>query len=225
MTPPIRTRPDGTKYPISGGGGGGGVRAVIAGGVALAVWASGGGAVPFGTSTGSSALSAAESAAVRNIKTNLSKAREDVRRGKPERAWQRLKLRKTPEKVRDAVECAVSSYGRVQEFFAHRPCKDLRRVQFTVSYDDGTMAVLVSRVRMYSTKDARRFRNLIDEYGTGDIRPVLPHVRFTGHHYDSRRDRSTVFVAEIEPVAGNVPEPILETTTEAAVVLARSAPG
>lgn len=197
---------------------------MIAGGVALTVWASGGGAVPFGTSTGSSALSAAESAVVRDIKTNLSKARQDVRRGKPERAWQRLKLRKTPEKAREAVECAVFSYGQVQEFFAHRPCKDLRRVQFSVSYEDGTMAVLVSRVRMYSTKDARRFRKLIDEYGTGDIQPVLSHVRFTGHHYDSARERSTVFVAEIEPTAGHVPEPILEATAEAAVVLARSAP-
>ncbi len=220
MTPPIRTRPDGMKYPLSGGRGNG-TTAAIAVGAALTVWAASGGAV--GPAVSGPAMSAAESAVVRNIQTNLPKARKDVQRGKPELAWQRLRLRKGTEKIHEAVECAVFSYGQVQEFLTRTPCKDLQRVQFPVSYDGGTMSVLVSRVRMYSARDAHRFRNLIDEHGTGDIQPVLPDVRFTGHHYDSARDRRTVFVAETEAAAGEIPEPILEATAQAATMLARSA--
>lgn len=220
MTPPIRTRPDGTKYPLRGDGGGGKSAApVVAVGVAVAVWAGSGGVLV----SEQTAMSTAESAVVRNITKNLPKARQDVQRGKPAQAWQRLGLRKGVEEIHEAVECVVFSYGQVQQFFVQTPCRDLQRVQFPVSYEGGTMSVLVSRVRMHSTWDARRFRNVIDEDGTGDIRPVLPDARFTGHHYDSTRDKTTVFVAESEAITGDIPEPILDLTADVATMLARSA--
>ena len=100
MTPPIRIRPDGTKYPLRGGSGNG-TTAAIAVGTALTLWAASGGVV--GPAVSGPAMSAAESAVVRNIQTNLSKARQDVRRGKPERAWQRLRLRQGTEKIHEAV--------------------------------------------------------------------------------------------------------------------------
>lgn len=234
MTPPIRTGPDGKRYPLRGGGGKGPTKSVVAGGVALAVWASGGGAGGVsvgglsgggmsGSSAGSSAMSAAESATVRSIRTNLPKARKQAKRGKRDRAWRRLKLTKGRSRVHEALECAALSYGRVQEFFVENPCRDLRRVQFPVSYQGGTISVLVSRVRMPSARQARQLQHVIDEHGSGDIRPVLPTVRFTGYNYHSDRDRRTVVVAETEPAAGSVPEPILESTARAAVTITAGA--
>ncbi|SFT34898.1 hypothetical protein SAMN04487904_101368 [Actinopolyspora lacussalsi subsp. righensis] len=225
MAPEFRSRPDGTKYPIRGGNGKG-KATVVAGGVALAVWATGGGTGGVtlgGSGTTTASMSTADTAVVRGIGKNLSKARRDVKRGNRERAWKRLGLRRGRRVTRSAVECVTSTYGQVREFFVRTPCRDLRRFQFPVEYDSGTISVLVSRVRMRSSAAARDFRSLIDEHGTGDIHPVLSTVRFTGHHYDSAPRRDTVFVAETESRTGNVPEPVLDTTAEAAAALARSA--
>ncbi|MBQ6641421.1 MAG: hypothetical protein IJH84_10370 [Saccharopolyspora sp.] len=226
MAPRFRSRPDGSKYPI---GGGGGAATVIAGGAAFAIWAASSGAggigagVGGGGGTAASAMSAAESAVVRNISKNLSKARKDVQRGKPVQAWRRLGLRKGTSKTREAAECAVFSYGRVQDFFTRNPCRGLHRVQFPVSYDGGSASVLVSRVQMRNATQARQFRRLIDEHGSGDVEPFLPDVQFTGEHYDSARDRSAVFVAEAESASGDVPDQVLDSVAEAAVLLARRA--
>lgn len=225
MAPEFFTRPDGTKSPIRGGGKGSGTTAVIAGGVALTLWAagSGGGGAIVGGSAESAAMSAAESAVVRNIKTNFSKARQDIKRGDSRQAWRRFGLRKSTGKTTEAVECAVFSFGEVQDFFTRTPCAGMQRVQFPVSHDGRTISVLVSRVQMRSASDARQFKSLIDRHGTGDIQPVLPDTRFTGHHYDSHRDRRTVFVAETEATSGDVPDPLLDTIADAAVLLARVA--
>ncbi len=228
MAPRFRTRPDGSKYPIGGGGGGGGAATVVAGGAVLAIWAasSGAGGIGAGIGTGGgtgAAMSASESAVVRNISKNLSKARKDVQRGKPSQAWRRIGLRKGTAKTREAAECAAFSYGRVQNFFIRNPCRGLHRAQFPVSYDGGSASVLVSRVQLRSTAQARRFRRLIDEHGSGDLRPFLPDVRFTGEHYDSAPDRSAVFVAEAESASGGVPDQVLDSMAEAAVLLARRA--
>ncbi|SFE32528.1 hypothetical protein SAMN04487819_11128 [Actinopolyspora alba] len=225
MTPPIRTREDGTRYPIRGGNGKG-KATVVAGGVALAVWASGGatgGVTLGGSGTTTASMSTADTAVVRGIGRNLSKARRDVKRGNRERAWKRLGLRRGRRVTRSAVECVAATYGEVRDFFVRTPCRDLRRFQFPVDYDSGTISVLVSRVRMRSSAAARDLRSLIDEHGTGDIRPVLSTVRFTGHHYDSTLRRGTVFVGETESRTGNVPKQVLDSTAEAAVALARSA--
>ncbi|MFC7343461.1 hypothetical protein [Saccharopolyspora griseoalba] len=185
----------------------------------MALAASAGGGAVGGT-TGSAAMSAAESAVVRNVQSNLSKAKRDVRRGKPGQAWRRLGLRKGANNTLDAVECASLSFGEVQDFFARHPCRSMRRVQFPVSYEGGRIWVLVSEVRMRSASEARRFTALIDRHGTGDTRPVLPTVEFTGHNYDSDQQRRTVFVAESEPASGAAPEQLLEATAKAAAELA-----
>ncbi|SDK77438.1 hypothetical protein SAMN04487820_112155 [Actinopolyspora mzabensis] len=227
MTPKFRRRPDGTIYPLEGGGGGKGKATIVAGGLALTVWATGGGGTGGvtlgGSGTSTASMSTADTAVVRTIGKNLSKARRDVTRGNRKRAWKRLGMRQGNRVTGNAVECVTSTYGQVREFFVRTPCRDLRRFQFPVNYENGTISVLVSRVRMRSSAAARDFRSLIDEHGTGDIRPVLPTVRFSGYHYDSAHRRSTVFAAETESRTGNVPKQVLDSTAKAAIALARSA--
>ncbi|MER5392776.1 hypothetical protein [Saccharopolyspora sp. NPDC002686] len=194
---------------------------MAAAGTAVALSASGGiGTGVLGGSTGSSALSAAESAVVRNIQSNLTKAQKTARQGKPQQAWRQLKLRQGREQAKSAVECWAFSFGQVQEFFARTPCADLHRVQFPLTDDNGnTVSVLVSKVRMRSTSDARELRRLIDEHGTGDIRPLVENVPFTGEHYDSKVSGKVVVLAETEPTSGEPSPVVLETISEAAVAL------
>lgn len=222
MAPKFRTNKNGKPYPIHEGKGRGRATAVAVGTV-LAVSGAGGsvgtGAL-VGSSGGSASLTAAESAVVRGVRSNLTKARTSVRRGKPKQAWRKLGLRRGRARVREAARCWAFSFGQVQEFFAHTPCRSMRRAQFPVTVADGTTVwVLVSRVRMGSVADAGEFKRLIDVHGTGDIRPILPTVSFSGHNYDSRSSGRTVVVAETEPTAGTPPGPVLESITHAAVVL------
>jgi hypothetical protein len=217
----FRSRPDGTKYPIHAPKGRGGTAAVAVG-TALLMAAGGGGA---GTATlagsigSSSAVSAAESAVIRGIRANLSKAKQTARSGKPKQAWRQLGLRQGRKHADGRAACWALSFGEVQEFFLRKPCQQLDRLQFEVTDDNGNaMAVLVSRVKMPRSRDAYSFKRLIDVHGTGDIRPVLPDVHFTGHHYDSEVSGRSVIVAETEPLRGNPSDQLLETVAEAAVV-------
>ncbi|MGJ7909044.1 hypothetical protein ACOQFL_21490 [Actinopolyspora sp. H202] len=226
MASKYRSRPDGTVYPLEGGSGGKSKATVVAGGVALAMWASGGGTGGVtlgGSGTTTASMSTADTAVVRTIGKNLSKARRDVKRGNRNRAWKRLGLRQGRRVTGKTVKCVTTTYGEVREFLVETPCRDLRRFQFPVDYEGGTISVFVSRVRMRSSAAARDFRSLIDEHGTGDIRPVLSTVRFSGYHYDSAHRRGAVFVAETESRTGNVPKQVLDSTAKAATALARSA--
>lgn len=224
----FRSRPDGTRYPVHKRKGHGGAAAVAVG---TAVALAGGGATGTvgsvgsvgsmgGSAGGTAASSVAESATIRGIQSNTFKAQRTVRDGKPKRAWRQLRLRQTGKKTKRTAECAAFSYGQVRDFLSREPCRDLARAQFTVSDDDGrAMSVLVSRVRMHSYPKANEFRRLIDEHGTGDIRPVFPHVRFTGHHYDSKPSRKTVIVAETEAAHGGVSDELLDAVATAATRL------
>lgn len=220
----FRSRPDGTKYPLngggSGGGGGSGATLLVVGAFVLAAAGGGGAAGTLGVIGAGS--SAAESAVVRSMGKNLGKARKDVRSGKPKQAWKRMRLQRGSAR-RDAVECALVSFGRVQEFLVEHRCRDVQRLQVPLSHDGGTMSVLVSEVRLRSAHQAWEFKELLDEHGSGDIRPISPHPEFTGEHYDSKRRGSSVLVAESEPVDGAVSDELLDTTAETAVQLARAA--
>ncbi|MBE9373960.1 hypothetical protein IQ251_05815 [Saccharopolyspora sp. HNM0983] len=217
MAPEFRSRPDGTKYPLRNGGGGGPLVAV---GV-FAIAAAGGGGVAGTAGITGAGASAAETAVVRGIGQNLGKATKQVRAGKPQQAWRTMRLQRGSS-LRDTAECALISFGEVQEFLVQHGCRDIGRVQFPLTHEGGTMSVLVSEVRLRSAGDAREFKARMDEHGTGDIRPISPRPAFTGEHYDSARRGSTVLVAEAEPAAGSTSEELLDTTAEAAVALARA---
>lgn len=230
--PPIRTDKFGRKYPLrgrNGGGKGGGTATTIAAGTALAIWlantGTGGIGGSIGGTAGSSAMSTVESTVMRQMGKNLTKAQRTAKRGNPKKAWRELGLRRGRKEQRvnrSSAECAALSYGEVQQFLGENGCRGLNRWQAPLSYEDGSMSVLVSRVRLRSTRDAGEFKRLIDRHGTGDVRPVLPEPHFTGHHYDSRRAGRTVFVAETEPTAPGVPDELLGTTAETAIALSHA---
>ncbi|WP_207630567.1 MULTISPECIES: hypothetical protein [unclassified Actinopolyspora] len=223
-------RKDGVVYPMEEGDGkrGKGGKILGASVAAMLVYSGGGlGTTSLGGVVGggeSAGVSAADSAVVRTVRQNLTASKRAARKGKRKRAWSRLRLRRGPRRPHEAAECAVLSHGGVRDFFLENPCRGLDRVQFPLTdANGGTVVVLVSWVRMPGRRRAREFRELIDVHGTGDIRPVVPGTRFTGHHYDSQRRGSTVVVAEAEPAGGGAPEEVLETVPEVATKL--PAPG
>lgn len=76
--------------------------------------------------------------------------------------------------------------------------------------DNGTeIVVSVAWVEMHDSIAALRLRELADIHGTGNVSPLpsvvvgAEPVRWTGHNYDSRRDRRTVVIAEVEPLRGS----------------------
>lgn len=106
----------------------------------------------------------------------------------------------------DEGDCAAHSYGLVREFFQEYSCSALFRVLFEVR--DGRVVVLVAVawVDMPDVRHARAFKDLVDRDGTGNItelsreRGPYQDVRFTGEHYASIREDSTVINAQAQPL-------------------------
>lgn len=220
--PEWRTLPDGRRIPLNRPKGRSGPAAVAVG-AAVVLGASGGiggTSAVGGSAGGSSAVSAAETAVVRNIQSNLGKAKRTARQGNSQRAWQQLRMRKGRERNENAIECAAFSFGQVREFFLTTPCQGLERWQYPITDEAGsTMVVTVSKVTMRRASQARQFRRLIDEHGTGDIHPLIPLVPFTGHYYDSKPGGRSVIVSEAEPLSGDPSEVVLQATAEAATAI------
>lgn len=211
-----RTRPDGTVYPITRKKGAGAVAVVAAG--AIAVGATSGGVVAGSGASG--AMSSAMRAKVSEAKTAISK-------GRPNRAWRHLGLRRGLRKTAEHATCAALSYGAVRAFFVLTPCRSLRRMTAPLSDASGNSVVLaVSWVRMRSERDAARFKLLVDTHGTGNIAPIGRDalqrdygVIFTGNHYDSDLDDKTVVVADAEPMRGHAPADLLRGVATVGVAL------
>ncbi|MGH3908023.1 MAG: hypothetical protein ACRDTE_28165 [Pseudonocardiaceae bacterium] len=204
-----------------GSGGGGAVAAAVLAG-AIAVSGGGAGAA---SSAGAAALDSA--AGLQRIHVNTTKAKKPASRGREGEAWSRMALKpiKNP-RVRSAVQCAVHSHGQVREFFIHTPCRSLQRKLLALVDEQGNIILVsIAWVRMSSTSSAREFKELIDIYGTGDVSPLagellgLNGIKFTGKHYDSRKARTLVVIAETESVSGQPHPELLDSIAEVAVLL------
>lgn len=137
-------------------------------------------------------------------------------------------MRNLKQKAEPALDCLQHSFGDVREFFLHTPCRSLDRLLLTIGDDKGTVVVVsVAWVAMRNRSQAQRFKDLDDTHGTGNITPLagalldMADVRFTGRHYDSRRDKNTVVVAEAEPLSGSLGHDELKAFAEVAVLLPR----
>jgi hypothetical protein len=107
----------------------------------------------------------------------------------------------------DDSDCVAHSYGLVREFFRDCPCSALFRALFEVRDERrNVVLVAVAWVDMPDVRQARAFKELVDRDGTGNItelsRETGPYqdVRFTGDHYASIRDDTTVINAQAQPV-------------------------
>ncbi len=107
----------------------------------------------------------------------------------------------------DDDDCVAHSYGQVQRFFREHPCQALYRSLFEVrDRRGGLVLIAVAWVDMPDATSARAFRELVDVHGTGNITELnrdggrYQAVRFTGEHYASTLEGSTVVNAQAEPV-------------------------
>lgn len=218
-----------------GGAGGGSDKGtsghVVAGAVAAIAIASAGGG--FGAGIGATAGSSgggtvAESVASRNIATRKANGKRAASRGNADEAWRRMGLRGVKRAAKRDLECVVNSFGQIREFFLRTPCTSLDRALFAVVDERGVLVVVsVAWVGFRTRGDARRFKELDDVHGTGNVSPLggaflgLADVRFTGQHYHSRRAGAMTVIAEAEPVDGVVEDVVLDSVAEVAVLLPR----
>jgi hypothetical protein len=104
----------------------------------------------------------------------------------------------------------------------------LDRALFAAVDEQGDLVVVsVAWVGFRTRGDARRFKEVVDVWGTGNVSPLggavlgLADVRLTGQHYDSRRAGAVTVVAEAEPVSGSFSDDLLDGMAEVAVLLPR----
>ena len=212
--------------PIGGKSGRSGA-AVIAGAVFVGVVAVGG---VGGATGGATAGVGAEAGAAQSVQVGraVRGGRQAARRGDRDGAWGRMGFRNTRRALERAADCAVHSYGHVQEFLVRTPCRGLDRMLFLVADESGGAAVVaVAWVRMGGSRQARELQALADRYGTGNVSPIgmaaleLGGVPFTGRYYESRRQGSMVVISEAEPVQGQPDAALLDGLTQVARWLPR----
>jgi len=180
-----------------------------------------------GTGTGAGVGAGSGSGISQSLRTRVSAGKSNARGGRPDAAWRDLGLRRLRRTVRQGAPCAMNSYGEVQQFLVRTPCRSLDRVLLVL--DDGagnSMVVSVSWVRMRGTRAAADLARLADEPGTGNVAPLpgalvrAGDIRWTGTNYASRRERSVVVIAEVEPVGGAPGHELMDGVAEVAAELA-----
>jgi hypothetical protein len=215
---------------IGGAGGGsdkGTGNTVVVGTVAaIAIASAGAGGIGAGAAGSSASSTVAESVASRNIVARKPGSKRAASRGNADEAYRRLGMRGVRRAVEQNLDCLVHSFGQVREFFLRTPCTSLDRVLFAMTDEQGDpIVVMVAWVGFRSRADARRFKDLDDVHGTGNISAPggallgVADVRFTGQHYQSRRTGAVTVIAEAEPMAGPVEDTVLDTIAEVAVLL------
>jgi hypothetical protein len=183
--------------------------------------AAGGGDV---TSSVGAALDAASSQS--SVEAETSSSRKAAASGDEAEAWQRLALKQIKQKIEDDLQCAVQSYGQVQQFFLRNPCDKLDQLLFVVADRQGDPIVgSVAWIQFSSDSAATRFLEVEDTYGSGDLTPFatealgLAGFHFTGKHYKSRQDGSLVVIAEADPLRGPASNDLLLEVATVADVL------
>ncbi|OLT15120.1 hypothetical protein BJF78_16775 [Pseudonocardia sp. CNS-139] len=180
---------------------GGGFLAALVAALALVGGASGvGGSVAgsgvTGATGGSGTAGGARSTQARQQDTTAARIRIEAR-----------SLRVDGERFDAATDCSAHAYGRVREFFREQQCVALYRASFEVrDRRNAVVLVAIAWVEMPDAATARAYHDLVDTHGTGNVteltreRGRYQDVRFTGEHYASRRDGTTVVNAQAQPV-------------------------
>lgn len=188
------------------------VGAVVGAGLVASVMAAaGGGDVTTSIGAGLDAASSEASSAVDQsaIDKDTADSQRDAKKGDDVDAWRRKGLKELKKKIKHDLQCAVQSFGKVQQFFLQHPCDKLDQLLFVLGDTHNNLIVVsVMWVKMPSEDTASQFEKLEDTYGTGDVTPFgtealeLGGIHFTGKHYKSRPDGKLVVVAESEPIRG-----------------------
>ncbi|WP_143228170.1 hypothetical protein [Actinomadura meyerae] len=210
---------NGRRIPIDGGGGG----TAVAAGVAAVMIFGGGGVTGAGRGS---------SVSLESIKVRKVDAKRSARKGRADEAWRRLGTRRLKRSAtRRNRECVSATYGQVQRSLLRNPCTSLYRRLFAIADRQGNIALIsVAWVRFRSTGARERFQEVIDVYGTGDIKPLgaaalgLRSIRFTGRYYHSIGRGKRLTVAEAEAVKGGFAPKVLDGFAEIAAELPGPSP-
>lgn len=197
---------------------------LVAAGLALTMAASGG-----ALDSGGAALSrgsSANSTSGQVLKARKAESKKSARKGRSDQAWQRMGLRGSRKTSEQGASCVAHSFGEIRRFFARTPCRSLDRVVFGLDNGRGSVAaVSVVWVTMPSRGKERRFRQLLDVHGNGDVAPLGSPllkrygIRFTGRNYDAQPHGRTTAVAEVENASGRFDREALESIAEVAAAL------
>jgi hypothetical protein len=213
----IRTRPDGSKYPITPKKGAGAAVAAVMVGSVVALGAGGTGGVAVGGAVDSAVGNGANRIVGQAVRARVSRAKLSARSGRRVEAWVRMGLKQVKRKVDEQFQCAIHSYGQVRQFFLSTPCESLDRELIAVVDEGGdTFLVSVSWVEMSSVGQAERLKTIADTDGTGNVSPIasvvlgMGEVRYTGGLYDSRIDAELVVIAESAVLTGRPDPDMLE---------------
>lgn len=77
------------------------------------------------------------------------------------------------EPLKDS-RCEAHAYGQTKDFLTATPCQQLTRGMYTTTTSDGrTVYTSVSVVRMKSTQDAAKFKELTSKDGTGNVSDLV----------------------------------------------------
>lgn len=222
----FRTRPDGSKYPITPKKGAGAAVAAVMVGSAVALGAGGSGGVAVGGAVDAAVGNATNRIVGQAVRARVNKAKMSARSGRRVEAWVRMGLKQVKQAFDEQFQCAVHSYGQVRQFFLNNPCESLKQELVAVIDEGGnTFLVSVSWVTMPSIGQAERLRSTADTYGTGNVSPIastaleLGEVRYTGEFYDSRIDAELVVIAESAVLTGRPDPDMLEGAAQVAAQL------
>ncbi|QFZ22655.1 hypothetical protein [Saccharothrix syringae] len=108
-----------------------------------------------------------------------------------------------PEPLKDS-DCAVHAYGETKAFLTRTPCQQLTRGLYTTTTPDGmTVYTSVSVVRMKTTEDAAKLKDLTTRDGTGNVNDLVKDgavkvegltTLARGGFASTQRDRDVVIV-------------------------------
>jgi hypothetical protein len=185
--------------------GGGTVAAAAA--LALALFAGGGGLLGVGSGAGSAGSGSSVGNGARAQGGSGSSARGKARDRSTARVTARLVkegLQVRERGVDARTDCVAHSYGEVQDYFRAHPCTALFRALFEVRDSRGGVAlVAVAWVDMPDPGQAGRLKVLMDRDGGGNVTELSREnggQRFTGQHYRSAIEDSTVVNVQAEPI-------------------------
>jgi hypothetical protein len=183
------------------------------------------GAISLGGTSGSGGTT---NSASPDLNTRTNEGKKSAKNGKADEAWSRMGLRTLKRAIKRDIKCVAASTDRVREFFLRTPCTSLDRILFAVGDGRGNSAVIsIAWVGFRNRGDGDAFERVEKVQGSGDISPLggalidLAHIRFTGRHFQSRRDGNTIVIAETESAAGRVNDDVLDALADVAAWLPR----
>jgi hypothetical protein len=164
---------------------------------------------------------------MRTVNARKADAKRAARMRNADQAWRRIGMRRlkqtTNKRNRD---CVRATFGQVQRPLIHNPCTSLERKLFAIADRRGNTALVsVAWVRFRTSDHRRRFQEVIDVYGTGDIKPLaasllgMTGIRFTGRYYHSIPKGARLTVAEAEAATGTFDPKVLDAFAEIAAEL------